>query len=107
MDMATISFGQVMIRGKVEGEDLPRTMASMMEGWSEPRLTKTCETPALKRASKKAEEVVYIWGDEEEEEVGWVRGGGWEDILAVFVEGQSKLDGSGDCGGRGGRDECK
>jgi hypothetical protein len=38
----------------------PLTMASMMLGWSEPRLTKTCSTPASHSASKKANEVVYI-----------------------------------------------
>ena len=37
-------------------------MASMMLGWSEPRLTKTYSTPASHSASKKANEVVYILG---------------------------------------------
>lgn len=75
------------MRGKVEGEFLPRTMASMMDGWSEPRLTKTWETPAEKRASKKAEEVVYMSGEEEAAlAMGWVRGGGWEDMVAVVVD---------------------
>lgn len=40
----------------------PLTMASMMLGWSEPRLTKTWVTPASQSASKKAKEVVYISG---------------------------------------------
>jgi hypothetical protein len=40
----------------------PFTMASMMLGWSEPRLTKTYSTPASHSASKKANEVVYILG---------------------------------------------
>ena len=76
------------MRGKAVGLALPRIMASMMEGWSEPRLTKTCETPAAKRASKKAKEVVYMSGEEEAAlGVGWVRGGGWgwEVIVAVVV----------------------
>ena len=38
----------------------PLTMASMMLGWSEPRFTKQCVTPASHRASKKAKDVVYI-----------------------------------------------
>lgn len=74
-----------MMRGKLDGSDFPRTMASMMDGWSEPRLTKTCETPAFQRTSKKAKEVVYMLV--EEEVVSWVRGGGWvvEDMVAVVV----------------------
>ena len=35
-------------------------MASMREGWSEPRLTKQCDIPASERASKKAVDAVYI-----------------------------------------------
>jgi len=38
----------------------PLTMASMMLGWSDPRLTKQWVTPASHSASKKANEVVYI-----------------------------------------------
>ena len=41
----------------------PFTMASMMLGWSEPRFTKQWVTPASQRASKKANDVVYILGD--------------------------------------------
>jgi hypothetical protein len=37
-------------------------MASMILGWSEPRLTKTWDTPASHSASKKANDVVYILG---------------------------------------------
>jgi hypothetical protein len=41
------SFGHVIIRGNWSGFSFwPLTMASRMEGWSEPRLTKTWETPA-------------------------------------------------------------
>jgi len=40
----------------------PLTMASMMLGWSEPRFTKQCVTPASHSASKKAKEVVYMLG---------------------------------------------
>jgi len=39
---------------------VPLTMASMMLGWSEPRLTKTWVTPASHSDSKKAKDVVYI-----------------------------------------------
>lgn len=42
----------------------PFTMASMMLGWSEPRFTKQWVTPASQRASKKANDVVYILGDD-------------------------------------------
>jgi hypothetical protein len=38
----------------------PFTMASMMDGWSEPRLTKQCVTPASQMASKKAKDAVYL-----------------------------------------------
>lgn len=40
----------------------PLTMASMILGWSEPRFTKQWLTPAAQRASKKANEVVYMLG---------------------------------------------
>lgn len=59
------SLGHVMIRGKLPFfSRWPFTMASMMLGWSEPRLTKTWETPASQRASKKAKDVVYMLGGE-------------------------------------------
>jgi hypothetical protein len=35
-------------------------MASIMDGWSDPRLTKTFLTPASHRDSKKANEAVYL-----------------------------------------------
>jgi hypothetical protein len=38
----------------------PLTMASIMDGWSDPRLTKTFLTPASHRDSKKANEAVYL-----------------------------------------------
>jgi hypothetical protein len=41
----------------------PLTMASMMLGWSDPRLTKQCVMPASQMASKKANDAVYISGD--------------------------------------------
>lgn len=34
----------------------------MMLGWSDPRFTKQCVTPASHSASKKANEVVYMLG---------------------------------------------
>ena len=37
----------------------PLTMASMMAGWSDPKLTKTWLTPACQMASKKASDAVY------------------------------------------------
>ncbi len=40
----------------------PLTMASMMLGWSEPKFTKQWVTPASHSASKKANDVVYIFG---------------------------------------------
>ena len=61
--MRHTSLGQVMMRGKL-GCDLRCTMASMILGWSDPRLTKQCETPASAMASKKANDVVYILGEE-------------------------------------------
>lgn len=38
----------------------PLTMASMMDGWSLPRLTKQCVMPASQMASKKAKDAVYL-----------------------------------------------
>lgn len=35
-------------------------MASIILGWSDPKFTKTCVTPALHSASKKANEAVYL-----------------------------------------------
>ena len=32
----------------------------MILGWSEPKFTKTCVTPALHSASKKANDAVYL-----------------------------------------------
>lgn len=53
------SLGQVMILGNWFFFSFwPLTIASMMEGWSLPRLTKTCATPYSHRASKKAKEAV-------------------------------------------------
>lgn len=50
-----------MIRGKAPFlSRVPLTMASIMLGWSEPRLTKTCSTPASHSSSKKANDAVYI-----------------------------------------------
>jgi hypothetical protein len=49
------------MRGNL-GFDFCTTMASMMLGWSDPRLTKQCETPASAMASKKANDVVYMSG---------------------------------------------
>jgi hypothetical protein len=45
----------------------PLTMASMIDGWSDPRLTKTFLTPASHRDSKKANEAVYLrdWSAED------------------------------------------
>lgn len=40
----------------------PLTIASMMLGWSEPKLTKQWVTPASEMASKKADEAVYMVG---------------------------------------------
>lgn len=40
----------------------PFTIASMMLGWSDPRFTKQCVTPASHSASKKANDVVYMVG---------------------------------------------
>lgn len=61
MERATISFGQVMMRGNWPAFSFwPLTMASMMEGWSEPKLTKTWATPASHSASKKAKDAVYM-----------------------------------------------
>lgn len=37
-------------------------MASIMLGWSDPRFTKQCVTPASHSASKKANDVVYMLG---------------------------------------------
>jgi len=51
------------MRGNL-GFDFICTMASMMLGWSEPKLTKQCETPASAMASKKANDVVYIVASE-------------------------------------------
>jgi hypothetical protein len=46
MDMAVISEGQVIILGHWLGRSrFPLMMASMMDGWSEPRLTKQFLTP--------------------------------------------------------------
>ena len=71
MDRATISFGQVMMRGKplvvvvvVAVGSLILfwclAMASRMEGWSEPRFTKQYFTPNSHNASKKASLAVYL-----------------------------------------------
>lgn len=55
------SFGQVMILGNWPFFSFwPLTMASMMLGWSEPRLTKQCVMPASQMASKKAKDAVYL-----------------------------------------------
>ena len=48
-----------MMRGNL-GFDFICTMASMMLGWSEPRLTKQWVMPASQIASKKAKEAVYM-----------------------------------------------
>lgn len=62
------SFGHVMILGKFAlFSRWPLTMASMMLGWSDPRLTKTWLMPASPRDSKKAKEVVYMPGGEADE----------------------------------------
>lgn len=45
----------------------PLTIASMMLGWSDPKLTKTWLMPASPRDSKKANEVVYMPGGEADE----------------------------------------
>lgn len=53
------SLGHVMMRGNLPFlSRAPLTMASMMEGWSEPRLTKQWVMPASHMASKKADEAV-------------------------------------------------
>jgi len=53
------SLGQVMIFGKLPFFSFwPLTMASMMDGWSLPRFTKTWETPYSHKASKKANDAV-------------------------------------------------
>ena len=52
-----------MMRGNLPlASRWPLTMASMMLGWSEPRLTKQWVMPASQRASKKAYEAVYVSG---------------------------------------------
>lgn len=57
-----------MIRGKFAlFSRWPLTMASMMLGWSDPRLTKTWLMPASPRDSKKANEVVYMPGGDADE----------------------------------------
>lgn len=54
-----------MIRGKLPFfSRWPLTIASMMLGWSDPKLTKTWVIPASQRASKKANDVVYMPGRE-------------------------------------------
>lgn len=73
-----------MMRGKLPFfSRWPLTMASMMLGWSEPRLTKTCETPASQRASKKANDVVYMLGGEAVS---------WRCLLAVDDVSRRDLD---------------
>jgi hypothetical protein len=58
LDMRT-SFGQVMILGNWPFFSFwPLTMASIMEGWSLPRFTKTWETPYSHSASKNANDAV-------------------------------------------------
>lgn len=47
----------------------PLTMASMMLGWSEPRLTKQWVMPASQMASKKANDAVYMAGDVEQKDL--------------------------------------
>lgn len=55
------SFGQVIILGNSPFFSFwPLTMASMILGWSEPRLTKQWVTPASHSASKKANDAVYM-----------------------------------------------
>jgi hypothetical protein len=55
------SLGQVMMRGNLSlFSRVPLTMASMMLGWSDPRFTKQCVTPASHSASKKADDAVYV-----------------------------------------------
>ena len=50
-----------MIFGNESGISLwPLTIASKILGWSEPKLTKQFLTPASTRASKKANDVVYL-----------------------------------------------
>ena len=57
------SLGHVMMRGNLPlASRCPLTIASMMLGWSEPRLTKQWVMPASQMASKKAKEAVYISG---------------------------------------------
>lgn len=61
MDKATISLGQVKILGKSFGFSFkPFAIASMILGWSEPRLTKQFSTPSSHSASKKAYDAVYL-----------------------------------------------
>lgn len=50
MDKATISFGQVIILKAPFFSYWVLTMASMMDGWSLPRLTKQWVTPAWERS---------------------------------------------------------
>ena len=58
-----------MMRGNLPlASRWPLTMASMILGWSEPRLTKQWVTPASQMASKKADEAVYMAGS-------WYSGG--------------------------------
>lgn len=55
------SLGQVIMRGNLPSfRRWPFSIASIILGWSDPRLTKQCVTPALQRASKKANDAVYI-----------------------------------------------
>jgi hypothetical protein len=60
------SFGQVMILGNWPFFSFwPLTMASMMEGWSDPRLTKAWLTPYSQSASKKAKDAVYLYRNQQ------------------------------------------
>ncbi len=54
----TNSLGAVMNFRSVMPESSRAEMASIMAGWSEPRFTKRCVTPAETRASSRAVEVV-------------------------------------------------
>lgn len=55
-----------MMRGNLSGSRCPFTIASIILGWSDPRLTKQWVTPASQIASKKANDVVYILGEFED-----------------------------------------
>lgn len=79
-----------MIRGKFAlFSRWPLTMASMMLGWSDPRLTKTWLMPASPRDSKKANEVVYMPGGDADE---WSALAGGRELLAGGVLAVKAVD---------------